>query len=108
MTQVVEPLTQPRTPAQTALHLTTKTAIIGALISVWAIQYLLWVPTVWTCRMSVAIIGFALCSTGHMILLFIPIFGWFWLAYLLIRDHPDRARGDRGYLRPWFRSALAS
>jgi hypothetical protein len=99
-------------PAQTstdlAVRYAAKTAVVCALVSLWAFQYMVWVPVVWACRMAKAIVVFALGSTGHIMLLCLPIFGWFWLAYLLIRQHPERVYADDGYLRPWFASVLAS
>ena len=88
-------------PERTLASVASTLGLVALLSLGWAVQYSLVAPTVWLWHLTVAVVAFASRSAGHIILLFIPVVGWIWLAYLLLREHPERAPKDRGYLRPW-------
>lgn len=81
-----------------------KAAWLTALIPLWVIQYVLWVPLVWAWKVLAATTKVVATA---MFLLFIPVIGWAIIIIKAIKIVTGQ-RSSATYLRPWGRDLLAS
>lgn len=93
-----------KTTMQAAGKIAGKALLFLALAVAWLIQYVLYVPMVWTWRAVKA--AFKIGGLG-VLLVFIPIIGWIILAVKVYALTKDGRQVDRRYLHPWGVSLLS-